>query len=367
MKDKSFIPQIQPSITNLERDMVASAIESSWITENKETKKFEEYFANISNRTAISYANGTCALLAIGYILQCKLGKIRVAVPDLTFIASMSPFLMLNAEITLVDIEKESCSFDTRQLDDLIGKINCLVIPVIYGATCDLDLIELFCKKHNIILIVDGSQSVGQKSLTGRSIFSYGQYAFASFYGNKIITSAEGAVIFSNEEDSIEIYRMKNHGRDEKGIFYHDNFGLNFAFSDIHAAFINAQITRLDDILFKKKQIYDFYEENITNKKISIFNKDQKDLSNHWFTSVFVDDSNEFVQYLKENMIGSRRSFGRLSDQKMLLLHDYPNRIKMSFPLEGSKLFYDTFVSLPSSFDLSKNDMEYIVEIINKY
>jgi len=366
-KKRSFIPQIQPTITSLEKEMVANAVNSTWITENKETKNFEDYFAGVSGRTAISYANGTCALLAIGHILQCELGKINVAVPNLTFIASMSPFLMLNADITLIDIEKESCSIKIDQLDHLKGKINCLVVPVIYGATCDLEYIEQFCSENNIILIVDASQAVGQKSLNGKSIFSYGDYAFASFYGNKIITSAEGAIIFCSEDRSIEVYRMKNHGRDEKGIFYHDNFGLNFAFSDIHAAFINAQIIRLDEILAKKRAIFDFYMANISNSHIKIFNTDQKNLSNHWFTSVFVEKSDDFVTFLKHHMIGSRRSFGRLSDQKMIQKNYFKSRISTPLPLCGSEDFYNTFVSLPSSFDLPEADLEYIVNTINKF
>lgn len=367
MSQKKFIPQIQPSITNVERDFVSAAVESTWITENEETKKFEKYFSDISGRNSISYINGTCALLAIAYTLQCTHGKLKVAVPDLTFIASMSPFLMVDSEIFLVDIKKETCQFDENQLDHLVGKINCLVIPVIYGASCDLDYVEQFCKDNNIIMIVDASQAVGQTSLSGKSIFEYGDYCFASFYGNKIITSAEGAVIFCDDKKAVDIYRMKNHGRDEKGIFFHDNFGLNFAFSDLHAALANAQLSRLEEILEKKRYIFDFYLKNITNNKINIFNEDQKNSSNHWFSSVFVDDPDNFTQYLRNNMIGSRRSFGCLSNQKMITRHNYPSRVHKAFPLNQSKLFYDTFVSLPSSFDLSNEDLKYITEIINLY
>lgn len=361
-----FIPQIQPTITQLEVERVAAAVQSTWITEANETRQFEEWFSDVSGRPTTSYCNGTAALLSIGQILKMRLGVLNVAVPNMTFISSMSPFLMLDAQITLLDVNQVTGQLDDSRLSEIPAEVNVLVLPVLYGAVCDIEKVTDYCRDNEICLIVDAAQAVGQ-SINGKSIFSYGDFCFSSFYGNKIITSAEGAVIMCSEEDMIDVKRMKNHGRDEKGTFFHDYFGLNFAFSDIHAALGNAQLSRLPEILEKKKAIYDYYFDNIESDSVQMFNSDQRHTSNHWFSSVLTRDPVSLAQHLRSSNIGSRRAFGLLSEQKMLTQDNYPTKLKADLNLGGSQRFYASFLSLPSSYDLVVEDLSRVVFAINNY
>jgi perosamine synthetase len=363
---EKFIPQIQPTITQIEVDRVSAAVQSTWITESSETQLFEQWFSNVSCRPTTSYCNGTVALLSIGHILKMRFSNLNVAVPNMTFISSMSPFLMLDANITLLDVDKYSGQLDVGRLEEIPDEINVLVLPVLYGAICDIEEVERHCRDKGICLVIDAAQAVGQ-SVNGRSIFSFGDFCFSSFYGNKIITCAEGAVIMCSEEDMIEVKRMKNHGRDKKGIFFHDHFGLNFAFSDIHAALGNAQLSRLPEILDKKRAIFDYYQSNIQNDSVQMFNADQSHTSNHWFSSILTDDPASLNRFLLSHNIGSRRAFGLLSHQKMLTRHDYPSKLNANLDLNGSECFYNTFLSLPSSFDLHTEDLKRIVDTINDY
>jgi len=364
--EEKFIPQIEPTITEVEVNRVASAVRSTWVTEANETKLFESWFEEKAGRPATSYCSGTAALLAIGHILKMRFGGLKIAVPNMTFISSMSPFLMLDAEITLVDVDSLTGQFDVANLSSLPGDINCLVIPVLYGAVCDLEVVETFCRDSNVCLIIDAAQAVGQE-INGRSIFSFGDFCFTSFYGNKIITSAEGAAVMCSPDDMIEVKRMKNHGRDAKGVFCHEHFGLNFAFSDIHAALGNAQLSRLQEILDQKRFIFDYYERNIKNEAVKMYNVAQRDTSNHWFSSVLTPDPGRLYNYLRGRGIGSRRAFGLLSQQKMITRHDYPSKVKIVSNLSNSERFYDSFLSLPSSFDLTSEDLERVVCALNEY
>ncbi len=365
-KAEKFIPQIQPTITQIEIDRVSAAVKSTWVTESNETELFEQWFCNVSNRPTTSYCNGTAALLSIGHILKMRFGTLNLAVPNMTFISSMSPFLMLDANITLLDVDQYSGQLDLTRLAEIPDEINVLVLPVLYGAVCNIEKVERYCCDNEICLVIDAAQAVGQ-SINGKSIFSFGDFCFSSFYGNKIITCAEGSVIMCSENDMVEVKRMKNHGRDEKGTFFHDYFGLNFAFSDIHAALGNAQLSRLPEILDKKRAIFDYYRQNIKNDSIQMFNIDQSHISNHWFSSILTPDPAALNRHLSSHRIGSRRAFGLLSHQKMLTRHDYPTKLNVSLDLSGSERFYDSFLSLPSSFDLNIEDLERIVDAINTY
>ena len=364
--NKKFIPQIQPTITQVEVNRVSAIVQSTWITESSETQLFEQWFSNVSGRPTTSYCNGTAALLSIGHILKMRFGTLNLAVPNMTFISSMSPFLMLDANITLLDVDQYSGQLDLERLEEIPVDTNVLVLPILYGAVCDIEKVERYCQGKGICLVIDAAQAVGQ-SINGRSIFSFGDFCFSSFYGNKIITSAEGAVIMCSEEDMIEVKRMKNHGRDQKGVFFHDHFGLNFAFSDIHAALGNAQLSRLPEILDKKRSIFNYYESNIKNELVQMFNSVQSLVSNHWFSSILTDNPASLHQFLLNRGIGTRRAFGLLSQQKMLTRHDYPSRLNANLDLNGSERFYNSFLSLPSSFDLSIEDLERIVMAINDY
>jgi perosamine synthetase len=367
MKNLKYIPQIQPTIGDMELEYVTKVIKSTYVTEQKEVEKFEAWFSDNSQREAISYCNGTSALLSIGYILKMQRKKLIIAVPNMTFIASMSPFLMLESKIILVDIDLETGQFNPDQLEKLKGKINCLVVPVIYGAACDLNYVSQFCTENDITLIIDAAQAVGQK-LGDKSIFHWGDYSMASFYGNKVITSAEGAIVISDKVNMQSLYRMKNHGRDTKGEFQHDYFGLNFAFDDLHAGLGNAQLSRLDEILKRKREIFDYYNDNIENKKITMFNQKEKNNSNHWFSSIFVDDAQKFETYMAGQKIGVRRAFGCLSEQPMIAESPYKEMVDIeTFDLKFSKQFYREFASLPSSYDLTVNDLKRVVEAVNLY
>lgn len=365
-RSDKFIPQIQPTITQVEVDRVAAAVQSTWITEASETRQFEEWFNEVSGRPTTSYCNGTAALLSIGQVLKMRWGTLHVAVPNMTFISSMSPFLMLDAHITLLDVDQATGQLDDSRLGDIPKETNVLVLPILYGAICDIDKVAAFCRDNEICLIIDAAQAVGQ-SIGGKSIFSFGDFCFSSFYGNKIITCAEGAVIMCSEEDMIHVKRMKNHGRDEKGTFFHDNFGLNFAFSDIHAALGNAQLSRLPKILEKKRAIFDFYFDNIEIDSVQMFNTEQRQTSNHWFSSVLTRDPVSLAQHLRSSNIGSRRAFGLLSEQKMLTQHNDPTKLNTDLDLSGSERFYASFLSLPSSYDLDLDDLQRIVDAINNF
>ena len=363
---KKFIPQIQPTITQVEIDRVSAAVQSTWITESSETQLFEQWFSNVSCRPATSYCNGTAALLSIGHILKMRYGTLNLAVPNMTFISSMSPFLMLDANITLLDVDQYSGQLNLERLEEIPDDTNVLVLPILYGAICAIEVVERYCRDKGICLVIDAAQAVGQ-SINGKSIFSFGDFCFSSFYGNKIITSAEGAIVMCSEEDMIEVKRMKNHGRDKKGIFFHDHFGLNFAFSDIHASLGNAQLSRLPEILDKKRVIFDYYKTNIKNDLVCMFNSAQSLVSNHWFSSILTEKPASLQQFLLNRGIGSRRAFGLLSQQKMLTRYDYPSKLNANLNLNGSERFYNTFLSLPSSFDLTPEDLERIVMVINEY
>ena len=118
---------------------------------------------------------------------------------------------------------------------------------------------------------------------------TFGINSILSYYGNKTITCAEGGIILTDDDEIAQkCYRLKNHGRDEKGVFKHEHIGFNFAFTEMQAAIGISQMNKLQRIIERKKQIHDLYVDSFSG--IDDFLPQYFDPNCtpvHWFTSFF--------------------------------------------------------------------------------
>ena len=173
------------------------------------------------------------------------------------------------------------------------------------------------------------------------------------------MTTGEGGVIMTdNEELSKEAYRMKNHGRLEKGVFIHEKIGFNFSFTEMQAAIGIAQLRKLDKIIKRKNEIRNFYMKNLPNVKFSYV--DPKCSPVHWFTSIWVKDIDDFVIKMKEKGIQTRRFFYPINRQPCY--KDF--KFKGEYP--ATEEAYKHWISLPSSALLKDEQINFICKTIKE-
>ena len=360
-----MINQIEPWIDNDELDQLKRVINSTFVTESTLTKEFEDLTKELTgSRYAIAMTNGTVAMFCNLKALDIGPGD-EVIVPDMTFIATANSVIMAGAKPVFCDIYTDTLAIDVEMAKSLITKKTKAICPVhLYGGTADLDKLKDLCSAENIYLIEDAAQGVGVK-YNNRHVGTFGINSILSYYGNKTITCAEGGVILTNDDDlAKKCYRLKNHGRDQKGVFKHEHIGFNFAFTEMQAAIGISQMNKLDRIIKKKKQIHDLYVESFS--EIEDFTPqffDPKCTPVHWFTSFFTNRKKDLIEYLLTKDIQTRQFFYPLHMQPCCQKSDQV----ISRPCPNSKNAYDMGISLPSSYNLSENDQQKVIKEIRNF
>jgi len=154
---------------------------------------------------------------------------------------------------------------------------------------------------------------------------------------------------------------LKNHGRDKKGIFKHEYIGFNFSFTEMQAAIGISQMEKLPLILNKKKIIHDTYNSELAGVGDIVFQKFSDEVEPvHWFTSLFTSHKQELQKYLLEQNIQTRDFFYPLNLQPC-----YNGMTNKEFKV--TQKIYDNGISLPSSYNLSQENLERVIKEIKKY
>ncbi len=359
-----MITQIEPFIDNEELEQLKRVIRSTFITENELTKEFEQFFLNYTGaKHAIAYSNGTVALFALLKSLGIADGD-EVIVPDLTFIATSNSVLLAGGKPVFCDMQGENLRMDLRHAEKIVTKNTKAILPVhLYGLAEDMDAINNFADAYNLMVIEDAAQGVGVR-LSGKHVGTFGLAGVLSFYGNKTITTGEGGIILTDDDDlAKKCYRFKNHGRDKKGIFKHDYVGFNFSFTEMQAAVGIAQTKKLERIVNRKKEIFSGYYDELHGTKGITFSPQNDQISPvHWFTNIYVKSAQSLSEFLLKREIQTRRFFYPLHLQPC-----YKDiRVKHnSFPV--TEKLYAEGLSLPSSFSLQLSEIEYIIKSIKEY
>lgn len=365
ISDVEMIRQIEPWIDETELKEVAEVIKSTWITEGKKTQEFERLMQDLTgSKHVIAYVNGTMALYASLVAVGIKPND-EVLVPDLTFIATANAVIMAGAKPVFVDVDRRTFCIDAGKAGEKVTSKTKAIIPVhLYGHAADMDTIMPFAKKHGLKVIEDAAESVGTK-FRGRHTGTFGDIGMISFYGNKIITSAEGAVILTDDAVLAEkIYRLKNHGRKEKGVFIHEEVGYNFSFTDVLAAIGVAQLKKFPKIASRKNELRRLYEEQL-NGVIDFSYIDERVSPVHWFVNVLAADAGDLANFLKVRDIQTRRFFYPLHMQPCYA--GMKSGMKQQGSFENSEYAYKSGLSLPSSVTLKDDEVLQVCKVIKEY
>jgi len=355
-----FITISQPSITQKEIDYVTDAIKSGWVSSlGKYIDQFENKFASFCDvKYALATSNGTTALHLALVALDIKEGD-EVIIPDLTFIATANAVKYTGAKVVTVDIEKDTLCIDPKAIENAITSKTKAIIPVhIYGHPANMIEINEIAKKYNLKVIEDAAEAHGAE-VYGKKVGGLGDVGIFSFYGNKIITSGEGGMITTNDEDLYNKMRyLRDHAMSKEKRYWHTEVGFNYRMTNLQAALGLAQLERIDELLAKKKEVFEWYQEelkNIPNLKLNVQREGYKNV--YWMICLEIigyDETqrNDLILKLKEKGIDSRPFFYPISDMPMYQ--------KVNTPITHK--IYQRGINLPSYFELEKKSVQFIVD-----
>ncbi|HRT84544.1 MAG TPA: DegT/DnrJ/EryC1/StrS family aminotransferase [Bacteroidales bacterium] len=363
-----FIPVSEPSITQKEVDYVADAVKSGWVSSHGEyLLEFEERFADfIGTRYAVSNCNGTVALHLALLVLGIKSGD-EVIVPDLTFVATANAVSYTGAKPVFVDIERNSWCIDPCDIERAITEKTKAIIPVhLYGHPANMDDIVAIAKKHSLYIIEDCAEAHGAE-YKGIKVGSFGDLSAFSFYGNKVITTGEGGMITTDNE---EYYRkakyLRDHAMSEEKRYWHTDIGYNYRMTNIQAALGVAQLERIQEILEKKRQIFEWYHKCLSNVSDIVLNPETSWAKNiFWMVSIVLTHAtnnkrDDLMLKLKNDGIETRPFFYPLSDMPMYTTHRKTDTSVAHYISERG-------INLPSSAKLTFEDVEYVCGKIKEW
>lgn len=359
---EGVIPQIEPWIGEEELRQLAEVVESTWLIEGEKTRLFEKKFAELAGcRHAVVVNNATSGLYCCLKALGVGAGH-EVIIPDLTFIATANSVIWAGATPVLADIDENTFNIDPASIEEKLSSRTRALMPVhLYGQSADMEAIRVIARRNDLIVVEDAAQGVGVK-FQGRHVGGLGAVGCFSFYGNKTITTGQGGMITTDDE---QIQRkciiLKNHGRTEKGTFIHHHIGYNFCLTDLQAALGLAQLTRLDHILERKRKNLELYRAALADLEAVRFPAgDPRCDGVPWFANILVDDPEALGAHLREAGVGTRRFFHPLHRQPC-----YRGRWSEEFPTTDR--VYGQGLSLPSSATLTEDQIVFVCQEIKNF
>lgn len=358
-----------PFISEKEAEYVQQAIDSNWIAPlGPFVNKFETGIQKFTkSKMSVACISGTAAIHTCLKAVNVSQGDL-VACSTFTFAGSAFPIAYLNANPIFIDAEKETWNMDPVLLERCIldlhkngKKLKAILVVHLFGMPAKMNEIMKLAHKYKVPVIEDAAESLGT-FYYGKSTGVIGDLGVFSFNGNKLITCSNGGMIVSkNKKYEKRIRKMINQAIEPNFDFYqHKEIGHNYRLSNILAALGLAQLERIDDILKRKKSIYNLYKQKIKNFKSQ---KEQLGYdSNFWLTTTLFNSAkrrNRIFKTLKESNIDAR-----LPWKPMHLQPVFKNA--KSYTTGVSENIFKKGLCLPSGANLPHAQLRRICKILNE-
>jgi perosamine synthetase len=322
-----MIPVNTPSLGPLERQYVLQCLDEGWISsEGPWVPRFEAACAARFGRThAIAVANGSVALDIAVAALGIGPGD-EVIMPSFTIISCAAAVIRAGAVPVFVDSDPQTWCMNVQDVEARITPRTRAVMPVhIYGLPVDMAPLLALAERHGIKVIEDAAESHGQQ-YRGRPCGSLGDISTLSFYANKHVTTGEGGMILTDDDDLAARCRsLRNLCFKPEQRFVHDEIGWNYRMASLQAALGLAQIERLDEFIARKRALGRRYTERLADVKgLRLPVACAYGSENHyWVYAVVLDDdvpidARKAMQLLGEQGVGTRPFFWPMHEQPVL-------------------------------------------------
>jgi perosamine synthetase len=308
---------------------------------------------------ACAVSSGTAGLIMALQALGVKFGD-EVITVSFTVPATVNSIVAIGAIPVMIDIETETFGLNPDELKMAINpKTKAIIVVHTFGKAAQIRKIMTIANEHNIKVIEDACEAIGNK-YQDQYLGSIADIGVFAFYPNKQITTGEGGMLITNNQDYHHQFKLlANHGRSMNGDYYDQiSFGWNFRMSDINAALGLSQLNRLDKIIKKRQEIADHYHQrlsghaHITTPKLSA-----REQSSAWFVYVVrltKGNRDDVLAQLNQKGIACGRYFAPVHLQPYYL--SYQQKIK----LKNTEQIAEECLALPFYHQLQEQNIEYI-------
>lgn len=358
-----------PSITQKEIDYVTDAVTNAWYANaNVYHDRFERAFAEyLGVRHAIALPSCTSAIHLSLMALGVGEGD-EVIVPDATWIASAAPITYVGATTVFADIDERNWCLSAESFASCITPKTKAVIPVdLYGNMPDMDAILEVAGEHDVAVIEDAAEAAGAE-YHGKRAGSFGDVGVFSFHGSKTLTTGEGGLLATDREDVYHraLY-LRDHGRKPGDkMFWNTEVAYKYKMSSMQAALGLAQLERIDELMARKREIFGWYKEELSDMEGVTLNPEPPGTKNgFWMVTVVLDErlgveKDYLMGAMAERNVDCRPFFHPLSS-----IPAYAEREEARAARSRNRTSYRICphgVNLPSGLNLTREQVAYVCD-----
>ena len=345
-----------PQIGKEEREAVDRVLRSGIIAQGPEVAEFEKEFANLCGvKYAVAACNGTTA----GHLVMLASGigpGDEVITTPFTFFATASVVVMAGAKPVFVDVEEDGFCLDPSKVEAAITDKTKAIHPVhLYGELADMPSFMEITKRNNLLLIEDSAQAHSANSWDGNA-GSFGKAGWFSFYPTKNMTTSEGGIITTNDEDFANKCKIiRAHGMSAQ--YQHTEFGYNYRMTDVSAAIGREQLKKLPNFNARRREIAEIYNSELSG--LVITPKNRRGHVFHQYT-IRSDKRDELRKFLLERKINTGIYYPSL-------LYTYPSMKEYQSSCPNAEILVKEVLSLPVHPALSDSDVFEVISSIKAF
>lgn len=354
----------QPKLAGNERKYVLDCLDSNWISSNgKYITAFEESFAKFCNvKHAIATNNGTTALHLALVALNLQPGD-EVIIPTVTYIATANAVRYCGATPVLVDVCEDTMNIKPDEVEKKITAKTRGIIPVhLYGHPADMETINKLADQYGLWVVEDAAEAHGAEIL-GNKVGGLATCATFSFFGNKIITTGEGGMVTTNDDELADKLRLfRGQGMDPNRRYWFPVVGYNYRMTNIQAALGLAQMETIEQALSGRAILADWYNDALQKLSDQLVLPIELPWAKHvfWMYTIFLKKGGEYErerlrQHMDEMGIETRPVF-----YPMHMLPPYAE--DTAYPV--ADLWSLRGLNLPMHLDLTEKDVQRIVNTL---
>ncbi|WP_346353539.1 UDP-4-amino-4,6-dideoxy-N-acetyl-beta-L-altrosamine transaminase [Azotosporobacter soli] len=381
------IPYGRQDISSEDVQAVLEVLQSDWLTQGPAVEHFERMVADYCGADYAVAVNSATSALHIACMAEgLGEGDWLWTSPN-TFVASANCALYCGAQVDFVDIDEKTYNISVAKLEEKLhqadeaGRLPKVVIPVHFsGQSCDMERIHALAMQYGFKVIEDASHAIGGK-YQGKAIgnCAYADMTVFSFHPVKIVTTAEGGMVLTNDKELYErLIRLRSHGitrnsaymaGETHGPWYYQQIelGYNYRMTDLQAALGASQLKRIDEFVMKRDYLAKRYTQKLKELPL-ILPYQEKSASSAWHLYVIQIDGTQCSK-------NRRKIFEELREQNIgvnvhyIPVHTQPYYENMGFAQGDypvAERYYEQAISIPVFFGLTEIEQDYIISVLKK-
>lgn len=376
----NFLPYHVPSIGPQEIAAVSAALESHWITAGPRVQEFQKAFrAFVGSEHALAVDSCTAGLHVVLAALGIGPGD-EVIVPDMTFCATANVVMHVQAKPVIADVTRDTYHIDPAAIERSITPKTKAIIPVHYGGQlCDMDAIMDIAQRHRLFVIEDSAHTIGVK-YRGRMVGTIGNATVFSFYATKNLTTAEGGMITTDDDDLAEKIRILTlHGISKdawkrysaQGTWYYEVVaeGFKYNMTDLEAALGLVQLRRLPEFMARRRRLAERFNAGLKDVR-GIRIPATLPYNDHGWHLYVVEINEQVCGVSRDRFIEAMREHGIGTSVHFIPLHRHPlYRNKLGVKPEQfqrSEEIYQRIVSLPLYPAMRDEDADRVISAVQE-